>query len=438
MPAGSGPKVQIRRYLGVRACRYPRGFAPDSPALAQVYLYRGLVLLDRADAAQAAADLERASSLAPQLVDPAATYFAGLAWQAAADRERAQQALRRVIEQAPGTVWAREAELALEQRVRKRRAWGRVFGGMEYDSNVRLRGQGVFLFPGQGDEADGRGFWGIDAGTELFRNQNWAGGVATSYYGNAQIDLTDFDVQFPTGFVWLDRAIGETSFARLQLDAGFGWVGYDPFLFPLSTTLSGHHNFKKAGAGRGFFQYGLRDYRYTINTVDAPPAIPPADVKKARNRDGNWYQAGYDHAYPWRRALLQAGLAGGRYDSHREYTHSAFLVWLGAQVNLPWDSIFDASGSYTGEWYDHPSTFRDPVTGTFPTKDRQDDIWLVRAAIEKRITDWLSVTARYLYSNSDSNTKVYDYDRHIIGGYFTIWLGERQERRTWDNWRKTL
>ena len=53
-------------------------------------------------------------------------------------------------------------------------------------------------------------------------------------------------------------------------------------------------------------------------------------------------------------------------------------------------------------------------------------------------TDWLSITARYLYSNSDSNTKVYDYDRHIIGGYFTIWLGERQERRTWNDWRTTL
>ena len=96
-----------------------RGLPPDSPALAQVYLYRGLVLLERADAAQAAADLERASSLAPELVDPAATYFAGRAWQAAADRERADQALRRVIEQAPGTVWAREAELALETRVRR-------------------------------------------------------------------------------------------------------------------------------------------------------------------------------------------------------------------------------------------------------------------------------------------------------------------------------
>jgi hypothetical protein len=262
--------------------------------------------------------------------------------------------------------------------------------------------------------------------------------VAASYYGNAQIDLDDFDVQFPTGFAWLDRAIGEASFARLQLDAGFGWVGYDPYLFPLSVTLSGHHNFEKAGSGRGFFQYGRRDYRYTINTFDAPPAIPPGDVMKARNRDGNWYQAGYDHAYPWGRALLQGGAAGGRYDSEREYTHSAFLVWLGAQVSLPWDSIFDASGGYTGEWYDHPSTFRDPVTGTFPTVDRQDNIWLVRAAIEKRITDWLSITARYLYANSDSNTKVYDYDRHIVGGYFTIWLGERQERRTWNDGRTTL
>jgi tetratricopeptide (TPR) repeat protein len=394
---------------------------PDS---AEAHLYRGLVLLERADSLEAAAVLERASTLAPQSVDPAASYFAGQAWLAAADRERGERALRNVIEQAPDTAWAREAESALANRrgsVQRRAGWGRVIGGFEYDTNVLLRGDGVLLLPGQGGQRDWRGFWGIDGGTEIFRNADWAAGVGGSYYGNAQVDLDNFDIQSPVGFAWVDRAIGSASFARLQLDAGYTWVGYDPYLFPITATLSGHHSWTEAGDGRAFFLYGRRDYRFPINT-----AIPCncADPKSARDRDGNWYLAGYDHIVPLGKALLRGGIGVGRYDSQREYSHTAFQVWLGGRYLLPLDFAFDAYGGYTGEWYDHASTFPDPTTGFFPTKDRQDNVWRVQLELEKRITQRVSFTARYRYTNDDSNTTVYAYDRNIVGGYLTVWLGE--------------
>jgi tetratricopeptide (TPR) repeat protein len=395
------------------------------PESAEARLYRGLVLLERADNAQAAADLERASMLSPRSFDPGAAYFAGQAWLAAADRERGEQALRSVIERAPGTPWAQEAERALARRggsTARRTGWGRVTGGFEYDTNVLLRGEGVLLTPGQGGQGDGRGFWSFEGGSELFRNADWAAGVGADYYGNAQFDLTDFDIQFPLGFAWVDRAIGSSSFARLQLDAGYAWAGYDPYLFPLTATLSGHHSWTDAGDGRAFFLYGRRDYRFPVDT-----AVPCncADPQKARNRDGNWFLAGYDHILPLGRAILRGGVGVGRYDSHREYSHTAFDVWVGGRYRLPVDLAFDVQASYTGEWYDHASTFPDPKTGFFPPpKDRQDDVWRLQLELEKRITQRLSVTARYLYINDDSNTSVYNYDRNIVGGYFTVWLGE--------------
>jgi tetratricopeptide (TPR) repeat protein len=396
------------------------------PESAEAHLYRGLVLLERADTAEAAAALERASTLAPQSVDPAASFFAGQAWLAAADRERGERALRNVIEQAPDTPWAREAENTLADRrggVQRRRGWGRVIGGIEYDTNVLLRGEGVLLLPGKGDQRDARGFWGIDGGTEIFRNADWAAGVGASYYGNAQFDLNDFDIQFPVGFAWVDRAIGDASFARVQLDAGYTWVGDDPYLLPITATLSGHHSWTEAGDGRAFFLYGRRDYRFPIN--DEIPAPPGVDPKKARNRDGNWFLAGYDHIVPLGKALLRGGIGVGRYDSQREYSHTAFQVWLGGRYLLPLDFAFDVYGGYTGEWYDHASTFPDPNTGFFPpARDRQDNIWRVQLELEKRITQRLSITARYRYTNDDSNTTVYAYDRNIVGGYFTVWLGE--------------
>jgi len=413
----TGERVEAEKNLSEAARLFP-----DS---AEAHLYRGLVLLERADTAEAAADLERASVLSPRSFDPAASYFAGQAWLAAADRERGEQALRRVIEQAPGTPWAQEAKRTLAERggsTVRRRGWGRVIGGIEYDTNVLLRGEGVLLAPGQGNERDWRGFWGFDGGTEIFRNADWAAGVGASYYGNAQFDLTDFDIQFPLAYAWVDRAIGSASFARLQLDAGYTWVGYDPYLFPITATLSGHHSWADAGDGRAFFLYGRRNYRFPVNTtVPAPTGV---DAKKARDRDGNWFLAGYDHILPLGSALLRGGVGVGRYDSQREYTHTAFEVWMGGRYPLPLDFAFDVYASYTGEWYDHASTFPDTGTGLFPTSDRQDNVWRVQLELEKRITERVSITARYLYTNDDSNTSVYDFDRNIVGGYFTIWLGE--------------
>ncbi len=151
------------------------------PESAEVYLYRGLVLLQGADALAAATNFERAAALSPDTLDPAASYYAGRAWQAAEERVRAEQALRRVIERAPGSPWAQQAEDALSDhlgRSRRRVAWGGLTAGFEWDSNVLLRGQGALIT--SGGQSDGRSVWSLDAGTELFRNLDWTLGVGAS------------------------------------------------------------------------------------------------------------------------------------------------------------------------------------------------------------------------------------------------------------------
>ena len=71
--------------------------------------------------------------------------------------------------------------------------------------------------------------------------------------------------------------------------------------------------------------------------------------------------------------------------------------------------------------YDHPSTFEDPLgSGDFEDSDREEFSWLVEAALERPINDLVTATLRYSYYNNDSNVKTYDYDRNIVGLYFTI------------------
>jgi hypothetical protein len=44
------------------------------------------------------------------------------------------------------------------------------------------------------------------------------------------------------------------------------------------------------------------------------------------------------------------------------------------------------------------------------------------AVLTKPINEWLSVSARYQYLNNDSNTQLFNYDRHIAGAFVTIGL----------------
>ena len=49
--------------------------------------------------------------------------------------------------------------------------------------------------------------------------------------------------------------------------------------------------------------------------------------------------------------------------------------------------------------------------------DREENVAVVQTELEKRIGDQFSVSARWTYIDNESNRKVYDYNRHIVGGY---------------------
>ena len=76
---------------------------------------------------------------------------------------------------------------------------------------------------------------------------------------------------------------------------------------------------------------------------------------------------------------------------------------------------------YAYDNYANPSSFLQPGEGV---TDRRDRVGTVSTEIERPLTDWLTVTAHWRYFNSHSNTDVYDYDRHIVGAFFTVALGD--------------
>jgi tetratricopeptide (TPR) repeat protein len=377
---------------------------------AELQLYRGLVLLERARATEAAEALERAAALDPRTADPAASYFAGRAWQSADQRERAARALRRVIAQAPGTPWATEAERALassEARYRRQAPWGIASAGIEYDDNV------VLLDDVTADD-DWRGVWFLAGGVELFRNAGWAGGVIADYNGSAHGDLHDFDSHFPAISIWLDRSLDDDTYLRLQPDFGYRWLGTDPFLAVYGATLALHRAWGEAGSGRAFVRYAHRDYRYDV------PVDPTGDPK-ALNRDAEEYGGGYEHVYPaGSETELRGGFQINRYDARgREYKHTGYEVWLGGRRELPLGLVGDLGAGYRYAHYDNASGF------TIPPRSwrRRDHVFHAQALLERPITEHVELSARYRYQDNDSNVRVFDYDRHIVGGYVTVTFG---------------
>jgi hypothetical protein len=48
---------------------------------------------------------------------------------------------------------------------------------------------------------------------------------------------------------------------------------------------------------------------------------------------------------------------------------------------------------------------------------RKDFIGEVGANLERPISDHFSVSTRYTYLRNESNVTVFDYSRHVVGGY---------------------
>ena len=81
------------------------------------------------------------------------------------------------------------------------------------------------------------------------------------------------------------------------------------------------------------------------------------------------------------------------------------------------------SGGFSYRPYDNPSTFPDPPgTLSFNSSDRTEYTWTVGASLERPITNWLTASISYLHEDNISNVDVYDYDRNVVGVYFTVHL----------------
>ncbi|MEZ4217800.1 MAG: hypothetical protein R3E88_15050 [Myxococcota bacterium] len=419
--------------------------ARAEPALAddpELHLYRGLLLLERGEAAAAAARLERSRRLDPARVEPVASYFAGLAWEGAGDRARADEALARIAHDWPGTPWADSAARALE-RVRgtgahaRWRPWAEVEIGVEGDTNVVRLGREVTAAE-ISDERDVRAAWGARGGVERSFERGHAG-VALGYAGSEHGDLDDYDVHYSYGSLYGAHRLGERTDVRVQLDTGYAWVGGDPFAWTYDSSIALRHGWAALGASELFGELDVRDYLVRAPDLPActvggptPCGRPRTDESEARNRDGVGVRAGVAHLLPVGGPLteLRVHAAFDFYQAEGdEYDFAGGDTGVALRADGPFDTKWRAAATYEARRYAHPSTFANvpqstatPAAFGFPGGDRRDDQLELSARVERALGRGVSISGRWRFERRFSNADVFDYRRHVVGLFLT-WRG---------------
>ncbi len=410
-------------------------------------LYTGLLLLQGNDALGAANTLDGVRGLGPS-VDQAALYYEGIAWATAEERDDAIEALEKVIEMDPGSRWADEARQALDRIDGGQRWWAWVKAGIEYDDNVVLLSRGSQLPEDISGAHDIRGVWELHAGSEVWRDRDWASGVSFDYYGRAYEDLDDFDQHFPVLGLWLDRRLRETTTFRLRYDVGYSWVDDAPFLFTQGLTGTIFQDWAELGRSRLFVRGYWDDFLFSKDD-DVPdgPGTPGAfcnsprdiicgpvgiDERESRNRDGFGIGFGVEHDLPVQAINTEftTGYRLDRFDADgADFSYLAHQWFIQSRTKLPWDLLLRLQAFYTYRPYDNASTFPDPADLLFnrqyPLQERRrrDESWDLLVELEKRWTGRLSTSIRYGYTDQDSNVTLFAFDREILGIYVTYRFG---------------
>ncbi len=418
---------------------------------AEFHLYRGLLQLQKTETADAAQSLDRARRISPA-VEPTASYYAGLAYAGSEDEEAALEALDRVIEIAPGSVWAAEAEQAKLRLTSSEQggswwAWARA--GIEYDDNVVLRSNDGVLPDDISGSHDARAVWVLHGGYEFLRKRDWSAGVSLTYYGSSHFDLDDFDQHYPVLSLWVDHRLARPTTLRLRYDVGHAWIDSSPFLNSHTLTPTLFHDWGESGRSKVFASFYKYNYLFggSGDVIDGRGQAgsrclsattlfcAPAGINEstARNRDGWGLSVGADHTIPL--GFLETELTGG-YRFHRfsargsEYSFSAHEFRIGTESLLPYEFLLRTQVSYMYRSYRNNSTFPDPDDVVFnreyrlQNENRRDDQWVFQIDLERKLTENLSAEISYRYFKNHSNVSVFDYDRETLGFYVTYRVEE--------------
>jgi tetratricopeptide (TPR) repeat protein len=405
--------LQDQRYQdALDQFRLAEQFDPEKAAT-QFYLGYTYYLLQKYQ--EAPSYLQRALELDTTLT-PGAQYYRGLALYASARDTQAQSAFEAVVQAAPDSPEALQAQRYLEAlaaRAREQRLWqaqGSI--GYEYDSNVGVAND-LFI----STEADSRIVFTLLGRLQPLRTPLWRAGAEYALYQSVQFSLSEFDLQSHTAGLFashkLDRVTlyGAANYNITYLDSR---PFHDLHWFSEAVTLQPSATIQEAET-----LFAVASVRYRISDFSNHfQSIPPGQ-EAVRERDGWTIRTGVHQFLTFNNQQASLRLSyhyeGSRNDG-TDWEYNSHEIGLGLHLPLWGGVVLDADGSYTRFDYLHVNSFdTDPLailTATDQHK-RIDDRWIGSVTFSRALGQYLSVVLGLVYTRNMSNVAFFDYDRTI-------------------------
>lgn len=383
---------------------------------AETHLYRGLALRALGRLGDSDVALARAETLSGPL-QPEILLVRALNRYARGERGEGEQLLRRVIELAPGSPSAREAQALLggsRAEIREpRRLELSAEAGVEFDSNVTLEGSGL---PGSTDRRDVRLVYGAAIAARVLERERTSLSLGYRYRESAHEDQKAFDLRshllFASG-AW-DVARG----TRLRLDALAQDAHLDDDRYLRSWTLR-PNLFRqigpRAGITRAYLEIERADYH-------EPPLLPPFE------RGGHTSAVALEHYLPIPRLDGGVFMLGGRLE--RVDTDASNIAGFAgdfdlrgreatARARFPLGHKIEGelSGSLGSARYRHRNLI-DLLVPDGSVDRRRDRVLTLGAALTRPLWRRLSVELRWSLQRQSSNVDPYEYDRQIVALLF--------------------
>jgi len=115
------------------------------------------------------------------------------------------------------------------------------------------------------------------------------------------------------------------------------------------------------------------------------------------------------------------------YDSQgKEWEHVSNRFQVGAELHLPFALRLDSWIAFERRDFENPSTFPDRETigesfvPSLQGSDREENVFESFVELEKQLSRFFSISTRWTYVDNESNRKVFDFDRHVVGGYLNF------------------
>lgn len=330
-----------------------------------------------------------------------------------------------------------------------RNRWAIGTAGAEYDEQPTLLSNGIGTLDEIDSDGQAAGSWFVDLGSELFSRDEFAGGLAGSYWGTAWSDW-DKTTNYPAVTAWFDWEFAEKWAMRLQYDVGYASVDFDGF----ATTHHVGPRFYRDWSDNGVTEVRFEYYDYDFHTLGesypqaragaavgetcglpgGPISTPCGEfdsrtLPERRDRSGWGFIMSGEHRM--RIDFNDTELRGGYTYQHyipdgAEFHNQTHEVWLGATTPLPLGFYFDSNVTYYYQATRNPSSFADPNTlatnRVYAQEDerRHDHVFRLYTALGRPITPNISASVEYGFTDHSSNLDSFDYARHRVGGYVTV------------------